>query len=434
MLASVAKRGKTGIKRIICLLLVLLLLAPLAGCDAPHPVPADSAAQPKPARPQPAQPKPAPGRRLYTPPAGLTVEQTVQAYFEQHYLAYTELEYIDYSALMDTGLLSIYNNVRWTEALIQRRRLLWEHDLCYVDTAAYPYSIEYIEPEDLADPRLSYWNTRKMVSNGEVLVHFVIRGEEGKAYSPLMAVGAQHTMRLLQIDGEWRIVFHYFPGSIRKFLRNRPLSVPSEQEMLAALHREFEQTDSGHPPDSPPAARPYHGVAAAEYAWLHTEQPNSAFYHVGEWLGNCANFTSQCIWYGFGDGEQMPALGERESMSAGWYGGEGGGSPAWENVEAFWQHATQSGEMGTQVLQGIAEAQQGDLLQTSSGAPYNPEEMPDEYEQDEEQPARYNHSLLVVDADTLLLAQNSPGCFVYYSDILFVETRILRPVYLPGDS
>ena len=103
-------------------------------------------------------------------------------------------------------------------------------------------------------------------------------------------------------------------------------------------------------------------------------------------------------------------------MTAAWFAGAGGGSPAWENVGYFWDYIMGGGNLRGQQLTSVSELKLGDVIQTRT---YNNADD-----------AGYSHSLMVVDKDTLMLAQNSPGCFVYYSDVFNVDTRIVRPAYL----
>nr|WP_207650053.1 amidase domain-containing protein [Desulfosporosinus lacus] len=112
----------------------------------------------------------------------------------------------------------------------------------------------------------------------------------------------------------------------------------------------------------------------------------------------------------------------RENMSSQWYAGPGGGSPEWENVEAFWDYATkprdpqQSGVHG-EIVETIFGLDIGGIVQTRSGRFDNTDE-------------RYSHNLLLVEKSTLLLAQNTPDCFVYYSDLADVDNRFFNPRYL----
>lgn len=361
---------------------------------------------------------------MYFPPDGQTPEEVVEAYFEEQYWAYRSLIYVDLSTILDMEQNLVASSAIWSQKLIQRRRLLKENDLCYVETEQFPYSIHFIGEEELDDVRLEYWEDRRPEKDDEVTLHFVITGEQGRAYPPQMALNAQHSMRLRSIDGQWKISFLYFPGSYRKYLRANNQEIPTDEETLAELRDEF-RTVAETGDSSIPVGKSYDGDAAAAYALQYTENANDAFYHIGDWMGNCANFTSQGIWAGFLDESKSPTVTGRVGMTEGWYAGEGGGSPAWENVERFWEYITSGAEMAGLELQGIGAARPGDLLQTSSLV-----WEPDEDEEDTQPEDRYNHSLIVVDADRLLLAQHSPGCFVYYSDMPGLTTRLIRPTAL----
>ena len=43
---------------------------------------------------------------------------------------------------------------------------------------------------------------------------------------------------------------------------------------------------------------------------------------------------------------------------------------------------------------------------------------------------KYTHALIVADEEKMLLAQNSPACFVYYSDLANNYARFIRPISL----
>ena len=47
-----------------------------------------------------------------------------------------------------------------------------------------------------------------------------------------------------------------------------------------------------------------------------------------------------------------------------------------------------------------------------------------------EEEEKYTHALIVADSEKLMLAQNSPACFVYYSDLVNNYARFIRPVSL----
>ncbi|MFA9380123.1 MAG: amidase domain-containing protein [Acetanaerobacterium sp.] len=361
---------------------------------------------------------------VYIPSAFLTPKETVQAYLEQQYQAYASLARIDLSTIVDTSQPRNRNALVWLQTLILRRTLIKREGYCYVETGIYPYTVTF---EDAAeDGRMAFWSGRGITDSdpqgGEVTLHFRITGEAGRAYPPMLALGAQHTIRLKQIDGVWKITFHYFPGSVRRFSQSGTFAAPDEDEMLADLAEEFAAfPQPAAKPDVPGGAVAYSGLRASAYAQNYTETPNPSFYDIGDWMGNCQNFISQCIWYGFSGGGP-PSTEGYENMTDDWFAGGGGGSPAWENVGHFWDYAAEqrapagAGIHGA-VLGGVTLLDTGDLIQVRTGRFHQSDDS-------------FNHSLLVVDGDTLLLAQNSPDCFVYYSDLVNVDTRFFSPSYL----
>jgi len=356
---------------------------------------------------------------VYIPAHPLTMEETIQQFFEQQYNAYTSLQYIDISYLLDMDQNRFRNALTWLENLIQRRRLISENNFCYVDTNKYPYTINY--EEEAQDRRMDFYREKGIHNEEEELVHFTITGEKEKTYPPFMAVNGQHTMRLKQVDGIWKITFHYYPGSSR--LRTKtPLAVLSKEEILSDLREEFKELsqETIDPMQIPANAFRYSGSRAVKYARTYIASPNPAFYDIEDWVGNCANFTSQSLWYGFGSDDRVSP--GRENMTTKWYAGGGGGSPAWENVEVFWNYVTappgtrESGIHG-EVVETISGLDIGGIVQTRPGRFRDTDE-------------RFSHNLLLVDKSTLLLAQNTPDSYIYYSDLADVDTRFFNPRYL----
>jgi hypothetical protein len=366
-----------------------------------------------------AKPVAEPASPAFERPLNLTPQQVVKTYLEQVYAGYTALEYTDIASMLDRREQLCQSLVIWQKTLIQRRRLLDENGLCYVEKKQFPYTVNFIEAAELDDERVDFWSRYNNADENELTLHFVVSGEAGKAYPPQFAVNAEHTVRLKRVGGEWYITFHYFPGSRRKFISyGAKLTLPSEAEMLAALQIEFAPAKAITPSPAPAGAAVYNGALAATYASTYGEVSNPDFYNIGDWMGNCANFVSQCVWAGFR--ESWPNGG---IMTDDWFAAGGGGSPAWENVGYFWSYATGGNELVGQELPGISAVEAGDVIQTKSH--FN-NRVSDPATEEEE---RYNHSLVVVDAEKLLLAQNSPAAFVYYSDILNVDTRLYRPEY-----
>ncbi|PKM86366.1 MAG: hypothetical protein CVU87_12305 [Firmicutes bacterium HGW-Firmicutes-12] len=348
---------------------------------------------------------------VYIPDHPLTMNETIEQFFDQQYNAYTQLQYIDISCLLDTSQVINHNSLVWLESLIQRRKLIAEQDLCFVETTQYSYSISYVEEPD--DERMEFWQRRGLNNEDEVIVHFRVSGEKAHTYPPFLGMNSMHTMRLKQIEDVWKITSHYYPGSSR-FRDSTPFELTSYEEMLDNLLKEFQAFSQVNPIDKtayPAKASPFSGERATQYANLYTVSPNPIFYDIDDWMGNCANFTSQCLWFGFG-----------ESMTSKWYAGQGGGSPAWESVENFWNYVTSARGAQEQGLHGevaetIRQLDIGGIVQTRAARYRNTNEP-------------YSHNLLLVDPSTLLLAQNSPDCFIYYSDIVNTDNRFFNPRYL----
>lgn len=345
------------------------------------------------------------GARVYQADAPLDPQATVRAYLEGQYEAYLAMEPVDLSAVADTESRAVKNELLWLRLLIQRRRLLMDSRLCYVPVKALPYTLVWIDENELKDPRMEALGAP---GDGEMDLHFIVTGEDGRAYPPMLAVNAQHTVRLRRDGGVWKVKLHEYPGASRRF-GGAPPSVPSNRAALERLRMEFARLSTGAAPETPAGAAAYDGKAAAAYAVRYLHSPNPAYYDIGDWLGNCANFTSQCIRAGFGGGDSPE---DGTAMTDVWFAGAGGGSPAWENVGKFWDYAMGSGTFGAAVVPTAAALRVGDLVQVRSGG------------------GKYNHNLLVVDARTLRLAQNSPDCLVYYADLVNNSMRALRPCWI----
>ena len=401
------------------ILLIIALILIITGC-ALEPVASTLSEADPPQTPSPASsgasiPEPQPDPPSILP--FLTPQEVVAEYFARQYMFYLTFEEPELNELLDMDVRSNQNTVVWAQALNRRRRLILEHDFCYVETREFPYQIKFLEEDELSDVRMDVWSGFWKEDEEAVLLHFVIEGEKGKAYPPLMAVNSEHTMRLRKTDGSWKISFHYFPGSRRKFNHSLRLALPEEERSLASLVAEFAEPEEPLPGlDFPVGAARYRGDLAAGYALEYTEALNPSFYNIGDWMGNCANFTSQSISFGLGGGDF--------AMNGNWFAGSGGGSPAWENVNQFWLWAVERNGLPGISLSSPTQLRAGDLIQTSQMMTRTGD-IPD-------QDDRFGHSLVVADEATLMLGQNSPGCFVYYSDLLFREARFFRPGYLLG--
>ena len=336
-----------------------------------------------------------------------SANQTIGAYFDAHYRSYISMQDIDISELLDMEIDSNHNLITWLSMLNQRRRLLHDNDLCYVETEAFDYEIVYdSEPED---NRMQFWK-RRMDDSYDVVYHFRIRGEEGKAYPPTFALNSQHSIFLKETDSGFKIVRHYYPGAVRNFYMNKGLAVLDDAAALELLEKEFAFVKQPEVVDAPENALVYDPDKSVKYAKTYAEQPNPIYYNVGDWDGNCQNFVSQSVSSGFGyDGNPDP-------MTRRWFAGSGGGTVQWENCDYFWDYAVNNGGIGGQQLESVTQLIPGDVLQLRSLGRDDPDD--------------FSHVIFTVDEETLMFAQNSPPNFVYYSDLVNIEARFFRPQFL----
>ncbi len=347
------------------------------------------------------------------PPAADTPEEVLQLYFDMLYRSYVLMQPTDLSSIIDLDFPMMVNVQSWNSLLALRRKVISDEGYCYVETERFSYKIEYIKKRDLDDRRMDYIELSDYGENAKVL-HFVIKGEEGKAYPPIFAVNSQHTVIFTEENGEYKIAYHYFPGSEGKFENDLPVELVTEERMKVLLRKEF--TSAVLPPErAPKKARVYNSEAAVEYALSHCEERNPAFHFVGDWYGNCMNFVSQCLWSGFKtEGETPKNTG---GMTKDWYCKKSGGTLIWASVSRFWGWITESDcDMEVLTFKNARNLRAGDIVNVGS---YSREE-----------PEKYTHALLVVDGEKLILAQNSPACFVYYSDLVNNYFRFIRPVSL----
>jgi len=404
------------LKHFISLLLVFLMLCGCAASPAPAPASSVSVLSSAEAEPIPTpEPEPLPPPVPAVPKAVSAdpewdEKQTIAAYFDTVYQSYLTMTDIDISGLLDTEQMTNQNLMVWLQMLNQRRRMLKEQDLCYVETEQFDYEIVYDEQAE--DDRMTFWQ-RRMDDSFDAVFHLRLRGEEGKAYPPTFALNSQHSIFLRKIGGAWRIVRHYYPGAVRNFYFANGLELPSDQEALAQLKAEFAPAESIEPLSVPDGARVYDPELSTQYALTYAEQPNSRYYHVGDWRGNCQNFVSQCVSSGFGDDQNI------DPMTKKWFAGSGGGTSPWENCDYFWNYAVESNGIGGIELSSVTQMQEGDILQLRSIGRGDPDD--------------FSHVLFMADAEKGIFAQNSPPNFVYCSDLVNIISRFFRPVYLFSD-
>ena len=349
----------------------------------------------------------------YNAPESKTPELAVTNYFDALYDSYRTMLPMDLSAIIDLDFEMMVNVQSWSDLLAMRRSIISEKDYCFVETEHLPYTINYFPKKELDDQRMDFVSMRKY-GEGAVALHFVINGIDKRAYPPIFALNSQHTVILTFENGVYKVAYHYFPGSEGKFENDLPVTTMEREEMEKLLEKEF-CSNEAFPKTEPKFERIYNGEAAAEYALSFCEKHNPEFYFVGDWYGNCMNFSSQCIWSGFKTPEET--VKGYEGMTGEWYCGKVGGTLQWSSVSRFWKWREKKNcPMQTVPFYNVNLVETGDIVNIGS------------YACEEEE--KYTHALIVVDPENLLLAQNSPACFVYYSDLANNYSRFIRPVSL----
>jgi hypothetical protein len=297
--------------------------------------------------------------------------------------------------------------------LFLRRLVIDENRYFYVEKEKKQYKINFHETPE--DDRMGFYEEREILPEHDEIVHFTISSDTDTGYPPFFAMNDQHTMALKKINNRWKVLFHYFPGSSRHRSRS-PINIISKADMEEMVLSELARDeDSFSNTTEYSEGIVYDGLAASEYARKYISSPNSRFYTIDDWMGNCANFTSQSIWYGFSKNENANI---RNFMTKDWYAGYGGGSPAWENVGYFWRSLIKDKIDQREGLYGntvddIESLEIGGIAQIKSKI--------------SEENADFSHNLILVDKDKMLFAQNSPDCLIYYSDLVNVDFRFFNP-------
>lgn len=409
------EKGGFCLKTAAIILAIVILLGVAAISFAPEKEISAPAEESLPAKaPVEIPEEPEPTEIEFSEPLLISPENTLRAYFSALYDSYIATLPVDISPIIAREFEMMENVLNWNTLLQLRRSVIAEKKYCFVERERFDYSIEFIRERDLDDQRMDYVDTSGF--EGEVFfLHFVIKGEEGKAYPPIFALNSQHTVAIIRDDEEfqYKIAYHYFPGSEGKFQNDLPVETMSREEMEKLLEKEF--SGEGQIEETPVYDKIYDPEAAAAYAAEFCEERNPDFHFVGDWYGNCMNFVSQSVWAGFREAGDSPKnLG---SMTKKWYCKKSGGTLIWASVSRFYGWAfSEEGKMQCTESRDASAMKKGDIVHIGS------------YACEEEE--KFTHALLVVDEEKALLAQNSPACFVYYSDLANNYSRFITPVSL----
>ena len=183
----------------------------------------------------------------------------------------------------------------------------------------------------------------------------MFRDENGALHQyPFFMTFGTNYFHLNNRSGQWKIDRHDNPGYGYDFDLSREEVIPYDKEKSDEIRRSSsvspvlsEQTglslDLPLDTDYSYAVFWYHTSQVNSYAYAYCTSANSSFY-VNPY-GDCCNFVSQCLAYGFGNGGSMTFSGSYANfrmipgtLTTGWRGDSGGGVYAWENSVSHWNY------------------------------------------------------------------------------------------------
>lgn len=261
--------------------------------------------------------------------------------------------------------------------------------------------------------------------------------DDNEAYPPFISSG-DNILELENRNGSWKIVSHDYEGLdiyetsadiLLPELKSKELYKQIDENYVIDHEKEYknydEKVSNGEviPYSLPSTDYTYSGSRGVSYANSYVTNANSRFYTASVSGGDCTNFVSQCLWYGFGAADTQTDITNKVRMipgstySDGWYAGSGGGSRNWEAVNYFWSYMTSSKSIDTpgprvSVVSSISSLNAGGIMQidfTSDGS--------------------YDHSVIMVDTATQKFAQHSSNIYRFYSDYSGTK-RFLNPSYI----
>lgn len=337
----------------------------------------------------------------------------IESYFDVMYDSYTELKDIDFTDIVFQSSKPMQIKSYALNLLNARRKYISEMNYAYVERNQFAISFEYIDYEKIEDDM--------------VLVTLVIHGDQSLTYPPFFSLGLNEIIVKNSEDG-WRIYDHKYDG-ISLFENKNVIYTIDIDELKAQINDEFTDLTTSYNYSllstryiiPPYIDYVYSTTRAALYGETYYATNNLLFYtaNVGSG-GDCTNFISQSVWYGFGGINAAGYISSRylmeynPSYSLGWYGGLGGGSASWEQANSFWTYMTlsrSSSQMGPRVtiMSSVQSLSKGGVMQI-----------------DFEGDGDFDHTVILIDKTLLKFAQHTNNTTNYYSDYIGVK-RFLQP-------
>lgn len=241
-------------------------------------------------------------------------EEVVTEYFDRLYSGYLDLAPHDISDLMDMTSEEGTSFVSTYQMLVERRKYIEEMNYAYVERQRFPLELIIEEVEDLGD---------------SARVTFYLDIDTSKAYPPFIYAG-RNIFYLVKQEGLWKISERYhadinFSTSTVESYERRYSYEKSVELLQKSIDLEFmdkRRSDNNFlfPAYGLKSDPRLYGLKSNDYIYdpgraidyidRHIYERNNQYASLQE---NCANFTSQVIYYGF-FGEEYPYIGAWNSI------------------------------------------------------------------------------------------------------------------------
>ncbi|WP_039764012.1 amidase domain-containing protein [Caldicellulosiruptor sp. F32] len=348
------------------------------------------------------------------------IKNIIESFYNTQYDAYLQMEYKDITPYLDMTKIQNQNKVIALKNLTARRKYIYQKGYCYIEKRRFPLEFNYKAID---------------INGNQANIILEIKLDAQNAYPPFIC-GGENIFKLIKMEDGWKITEHdyedlsFYEISKEKLIREfqpKELAEMIDQEFSPDLKKEYKNFSDVELKNnvgilSLPAVNHYYSTSrAVEYANKYVYNRNTKFYDATSGGGDCTNFASQVLWYGFGANDTMNDILNKVMMvpgsyEEGWYAGPGGGSKNWESVEAFWTYMTSFKSIDTPgprvvIVDSINSLDNGGIMQI-------------DYYND----GRFDHTAILVDKITRKFAQHTENCYCYYSDYVG-NKRFFNPYY-----
>ncbi|WP_051531432.1 amidase domain-containing protein [Clostridiisalibacter paucivorans] len=341
------------------------------------------------------------------------IKKIIEGFYSVQYQAYLDMDYRDLTDYLYMYNEQNINKVNMLNMLVAQRRYIDKNNYGYVEKEQFPLDFDY----------------RDIILKGNYgEVTLFINTDTNKAYPPFIHSGL-NTFKIIKYKGRWKIVEHNYQGeNMFEISKIRLMPRMKVSQLLFIVDFQYtrdlivyNKTDGIQSINGTKYL--YNSDRAVNYANKYVIDRNEKFYTASGNGGDCTNFISQVIWYGFGGKDSSESINAKYMMVPGntyvegWHANAWGGSRNWESVNHFWTYMTRNkglNELGPRVniVPNINYLYEGGIMQidfTNDGS--------------------YNHTVVLVDKVKQKFAQQSANTYRYYSDYVGIK-RFFNPQYM----